>query len=301
MARQVRTLTQEIAAELRAIGFTDYEAQAYIALLQESPATAYQVGKRTALPRANVYAALENLAKKGAAQPVTENPVRYAPVQPEVLFARMAQELEAKCRRAADRIARMSRRTDEQYVWSLSGEDAIREKIAGMIAAASAHVWIKAHDRLVRPHREALARAARHGVQIVLVLFGPPSAASAYPFKPPSRVFMHEGNGIEVGLGSTLITVATDFKEALTANTTDGGFGAYTSSPPVLNLAESLFRHELFVAQIFARFGRQIEAAFGPALVSLRRDYLPPAQAAALGRLLGVRASETIPAKEQRG
>lgn len=299
MSQQTRTLIHEIAGELRAIGFTDYEAQAYIALTQEGPATAYQIGKRTALPRANVYAALENLAKKGAAQPVTRNPLRYAPVQPEILFARMAQDLEAKCRRAADRIVRLSRRNEEEYVWSVSGDSAIREKITSMIESASAHVWIKTHERLLRPHRSALMHAAERGVQIVLILFGDPSTLSAYPFKPPSRVFMHEGNGLEVGLGSTLITIATDFKEALTANTTEGGFGAYTRSLPVVNLAESLIRHEIYVAEIFSRFGRQIEAAFGPALASLRRDYLPPAQALALDRLLGVRASKTVPAKEQ--
>lgn len=301
MPGQTSATIQEITSDLRAIGFTDYEARTYIALMQESPATAYQVGKRAALPRANVYAALDNLTKKGAAQPVTENPVRYAPVQPDILFARMTQDLEARCRRASDRIMRLSQRDSEQYVWSLSGDGAIREKVERMIEAAASHVWIKTHHRLLRPHRAALARAAERGVQVVLILFGDPSVASAYPFKPPSRVLMHEGNGIEVGLGSTLITIATDFTEALTANIAEGGFGAYTRSPPVVNLAESLIRHEIYVAEIFSHFGRQIEAAFGPALISLRRDYLPPKQAAALDRLLGVRLPKTAPATERSG
>lgn len=294
-------LVQDIAEELRGIGFTDYEAQAYIALLRDSPATAYQVGKQTGLPRANVYAALENLAKKGAAQPVTENPVRYAPVQPNVLFARLVQDLDAQCRRAADKLARLDRQSSEEHVWTLRGEDAIRAKIEGMIEAATAHVWIKGHEHLLRAHREALHRAAGRGVQVVLILFGDPGAAADYPFGPPSRIFMHEGNGIEVGLGHTLVTVAIDFQEALTANTANGGFGAHTRSLPVVNLAESLIRHEIYVAEIFARFGRQIEAAFGPALLSLRRSYLPPPQAAALSGLLGVRASETSVTKDQTG
>lgn len=291
-------LIQDIAEELRGIGFTDYEAQAYVALLQDSPATAYQVGKQTGLPRANVYAALENLAKKGAAQPVTENPVRYAPVQPDVLFARLVQDLDAQCRRAADKLAHLNRQSSEEHVWTLRGEEEIRAKTEGMIEAATGHVWIKGHEHLLRPHREALHRAAGRGVQVVLILFGDPGAAADYPFGPPSRIFMHEGNGIEVGLGHTLVTIAIDFQEALTANS---GFGAHTRSLPVVNLAESLIRHEIYVAEIFARFGRQIEAAFGPALLSLRRSYLPPPQAAALSGLLGVRASETSVTKDQTG
>lgn len=286
-------LIQDIAEELRGIGFTEYEAQAYIALLQENPATAYQVGKQTGLPRANVYAALDNLAKKGAVQPVTENPVRYAPVEPGELFRQLVQQLDAQCRRAADKLSRLGRQNGVEHVWSIRGSETIRAKISAMIDASTSHVWIKAHEELVRPHRDALRRAAERGVQIVLILFGNPAVAAEYPFPPPSRVLMHEGNGIEVGLGHTLVTVAIDFQEALTANTGQDGFGAHTRSLPVVNLAESLIRHEIYVAEIFAQFGQQIEASFGPALMSLRRSYLPPVQAAALSGLLGVRASKT--------
>lgn len=292
-------LVQDIAEELRGIGFTDYEAQAYIALLQESPATAYQVGKQTGLPRANVYAALDNLARKGAVQPVTENPVRYAPIDPNELFARLVQQLDTQCRRAADKLSRLGRQNGEEHVWSLRGAEAIRAKIEAMIDAATSHVWIKAHEELVRPHRDALARAAGRRVQVVLILFGNPAVVADYPFESPSRVFMHEGNGIEVGLAHTLITVAIDFQEALTANTGEDGFGAHTRSLPVVNLAESLIRHEIYVAEIFARFGPQIEAAFGPSLLSLRRSYLPPLQAAAFSGRVGMQSAKAKTASER--
>ncbi len=287
MAQDTNRLAAEIAADLRGFGLTDHEAQAYLALLQESPATAYQVSKESGLPRANVYAAVESLAKKGFAQPVTENPLRYVPVQPEALFARMLQDIDAQCRRAANKLSQLRRSTGEEYVWTLRGDEAVRAKIASMIAAAQSHVWIKAHARMLEGHRAALLGAAKRGVQIILILFGEPAALDGYRLKPPSRVYMHENSGLEVGLANNLITVATDFKEALTANTAEGGCGAYTRNLPVVNLAESLIRHEIYLAEIFGRFGPQIEAEFGPALVSLRRNYLPSPQASALVERLG--------------
>lgn len=286
MLQDEHNLAVEISDDLRSLGFTDYEAQAYLALLQDSPSTAYQVSKDSGLPRPNVYAALESLAKKGAAQPVTENPVRYVPVQPEVLFARMLQDIDSQCRRVAGKLSRMRRRTEEEYVWSLRGDETIRAKIESMIDTAQSHVWIKGHARIVQEHRGTLLRVAARDVQVILVLFGDPACLAEYDLQPPSRVYMHEGSGMEVGLAYSLVTVATDFREALTVNTAEGGFGAYTRNLPVVNLAESLIRHEIYLAEIFGRFGRQIEAEFGPALVSLRQNYLPTPQAEALSDLL---------------
>lgn len=286
MARAAATnqadLAVEIVEDLRGFGLTEYEAQAYLSLLQNSPATAYQVSKGRGLPRANVYAAVESLAKKGFAQPVSESPLRYVPVQPELLFARMLQDVNAQCRRVDNKLSQLRRSTGEEYVWTLRGDDAIRAKMGDMIQTARSHVWIKAHARILEAHRPALLRAAGRGIQVILILFGDASVLRDYELSPPSRVYMHESSGLEVGLANSLVTVATDFKEALTVNTAEGGFGAYTRNLPVVNLAESLIRHEIYLAEIFGRFGPQIEATFGPALVSLRSRYLPAPQASAL-------------------
>jgi HTH-type transcriptional regulator, sugar sensing transcriptional regulator len=285
-ARKINNLLAEISDDLRALGFTDYEMRAYLALLRDSPATAYQVSKESGLPRANVYPALEALTKKGAAQPVTESPARYVPVPPEVLFARLVQDVDAQCRRVASKLSRLRQSNGEEFVWSLRGDGAIRDKIESMIASVRSHIWIKAHLRMLEPHRDALLHAASRGVQVILILFGDPASLAEFKLDPPSRVYMHEGNGFEVGLANTLITVTRDFEEALTVNAAEGGFGAYTRNLPVVNMAESLIRHEIYLAEIFGQFGREIEATFGPALVSLRRNYLPAAQAEALDDLL---------------
>jgi Cd2+/Zn2+-exporting ATPase len=41
-------------AELTAIGFTEYEARVYLTLLRENPATGYQLGKTSGIPRSMV-------------------------------------------------------------------------------------------------------------------------------------------------------------------------------------------------------------------------------------------------------
>ena len=50
---------------LAALGLTEYEAKVYTALLAESPASGYQIGKRAGVPRSMVYEALGRLESRG--------------------------------------------------------------------------------------------------------------------------------------------------------------------------------------------------------------------------------------------
>ena len=59
----------DLIPSLQRLGFTDYEAKAYVALSSRYPATAYEVAKVSGLPRANVYSVLRTLELKGAIQP----------------------------------------------------------------------------------------------------------------------------------------------------------------------------------------------------------------------------------------
>ena len=77
----------ELLHDLRELGFSEYEAKAYITLLSVSPATAYEVSKIAGLAKANVYMAIQSLATRGAVQPVSTEPVRYAALEPVVVLS----------------------------------------------------------------------------------------------------------------------------------------------------------------------------------------------------------------------
>ena len=52
---------KDTAQILQRLGFGDYEARAYTALLQRSPMTGYEIAKLSRIPRANVYDILPRL------------------------------------------------------------------------------------------------------------------------------------------------------------------------------------------------------------------------------------------------
>jgi sugar-specific transcriptional regulator TrmB len=250
---------RELVADLQRIGFSEYEARTYMSLLQVNPATAYEVSKHSGLPRANTYGALDALTQKNAVQPVTESPVRYAPVRPEVLLDRLSSELNGVCDRLKDHLGALETDDRSDIVWSLSGQEQIERKINELIDGAKGHVWIKASTSVLRQHLEALQRAARRDVSLVFVVFG--QDTEFLELGTRSKVYLHEGNGVRIGGADNLFTVAIDYRVALTANVTGELTGAYTTNPSVVRMAE-----------IMMAFPEQIGQRFGPNLVRLRQQ-----------------------------
>ncbi|MCA3177520.1 MAG: TrmB family transcriptional regulator [Burkholderiaceae bacterium] len=267
---------RELVADLQRIGFSEYEARTYLSLLQVNPATAYEVSKHSGLPRANTYGALDALTQKRAVQPVTENPVRYAPVRPEVLLDRLSSDLNNVCDRLKDNLGALENDDRSDIVWSLSGQEQIERKINELIDGAKGHVWIKASTAVLRQHLDALQRAARRDVALVFVVFG--QDTEFLELGPRSKVYLHEGNGVRIGGADNLFTVAIDYRVALTANVTGELTGAYTTNPSVVRMAETLIRHDFYMAEIMMAFPEQIGQRFGPNLVRLRQQMFSPDQ-----------------------
>jgi len=273
-----------LAKDLQALGFSDYEARAYIALLEFSPATAYEISKVAGLPRANTYGALESCTQKGAVQPLSQNPIRYVPVEPQELLSRIASDTSTRCSQLASRLTKL--RTDDcrQLVWIIQGEKKVNAKIAEMINESRVHVWIKAHENVIETHKVALQEASDRGVRILIILFGLDS--SLFQFNDNVRIYLHEGNGVRVGNADNLLTIATDFKTALTANMLGEVNAAFTRNEQIVTMAETLIRHDMYMAEIFNRFGPLIDDAFGPYLLSLRRKYFSQNQLSELNQTL---------------
>ena len=262
--------------DLQRLGFSEYEASAYISLLRASPATAYEISKRCSLPRANTYGALEGLAKKGAVQPISENPARYVPVDPARLLRSISNDVSSTCSRLEQSLDKLGDDDSPDVVWSIEGQERIREKIDELIDGAREHIWIKASTDILREHAGRMKEAAARGVQLIFVVFG--EDVEFLRLGARSKIYMHEGNGFRVGGADNLFTLAIDYRVALTANLGETLTGAYTTNSAVVRMAETLIRHDIYMAEMMSAFGPQIEKKFGKALVNLRRKLFSPQQ-----------------------
>lgn len=264
-------LTQ--AETLRALGFTDHEARVYLALTRVNPATAYEVAKVASLPRANVYATLRSLEAKGAIRPVTESPATYAPLDPEKFFGDLSKKTSALCMSLVKQVKQQSQTDENVYMWVARGPDAYR-KLVELIENAREHVWIKAPAHLIEPVLPTIKAAARRKVGVKLIAFG--SDLQKLAVHPRVQVFPHEGDGSSHGTAAdVLLTMTVDFNGVMIISHGNEVIGSYASNHSIIYVVQTLLLHEIYLAEIWAALGTELESRFGKRLTKLRQKHRP--------------------------
>jgi sugar-specific transcriptional regulator TrmB len=264
----IKTGQDSLSLEMQKLGFTDYEARVYIYLLTSPPATAYEVSKNSGIPRSNTYNTIDSLVQRGVLQPVSRDPDRYAAIEYPVLLDRILSSTRAVCNDLSSRFSALDRPVNSGVVWTARGEANVYEKLRSMIAAASDNIWIKASEEILRALSPDLKAAAKRGVQTIIVLFG--VDPTEFKFGRKSVAILHEGNGKRNGVADNLFTIAIDHREVLAASLGADIYATFTENPTIVTMAETMIRHEYYLAEMFVAMGPEIDANFGPHLQSLR-------------------------------
>lgn len=151
------------------IGFSEYEAKAYVALLHESPVTGYQLAKVSGVPRSMIYEVLGKLTTRGAAMKVRkEGGVQYAPVPADEFFDQLRREQEAVIQSLQNDLAHLEAPSDLDYVWHIEGSDNVMAKAREMIDQAREQIYLSLLPDTFPVLQPALARAIERGVGVVM-------------------------------------------------------------------------------------------------------------------------------------
>ena len=201
----------DLVERLVEIGFTEYEARAYVALLRLGPASGYQVAKESGVPRSTIYEILAKLVMRGAVltQSFAEQ-VRYAPVPPDRFLSRVRREFEDNIDALVDGLSETAgTRTAPGSTWNLAGRHNLFGYARQMIEQAQNEVVLLVGDDdeldLLLPQLQA---ARERGIALV-VISPTPCEAGDVP------VLVHRrGPGLRQAIGHGFTLVA-DGREAL--------------------------------------------------------------------------------------
>lgn len=265
-----------ILKKFKSIGFTEYEAKVYMQLLRKGPATAYEIAKESGVPRPNTYNALESLTKRGSVLPVNENPRRYVAKDPQNHLTSIGRNTMALCEGLVEKLNQIKEADDAPYVWNVHGEAAMHDKIDSLIEECHTTLWAKASTEVLARHADALRKAAERGVEMLIVVFGDNS--DEFRFTEKCHIYLHENNGVRIGTADNMFTMTVDHREALTG-TSEGLAAFYTRNHAMIVMADTLIRHDYYMAKILERFGSEVFGAFGPHLRDLRLNVFSKAQA----------------------
>ena len=83
-------------------GLTEYEARAYLAMIELEEASAREVAEVSRVPRTKIYGVLEELHKKNLVEIIPERPKRFRPIPFDVYLERYESKFQDQLKRVRD-------------------------------------------------------------------------------------------------------------------------------------------------------------------------------------------------------
>lgn len=158
----------DIVSALVTLGFSLNESRAYAALLQESPATGYEVGVRAHIPRSAVYGVLRRLVTAGAARSIAGTPERFAPIPAADLLALLQKRFDASTAKLETAIAQLDTSPRPPDAFSVHGYRRIIEEAERLVRCAQLRLVISGWPREIALLAPELRRAAKRRVYMVI-------------------------------------------------------------------------------------------------------------------------------------
>jgi HTH-type transcriptional regulator, sugar sensing transcriptional regulator len=252
----------DVVPALVALGFSLNESRAYAALLQESPATGYEVGVRAQIPRSAVYGVLRRLVKAGAARSIAGTPERFAPAPAEELLVLLRKRFEASTDQLEEAIRRIDKSPPTPDAFSVRGYQRVLEEAERLIRGAQQRVVVSGWPREIDQISAELKRAAKRRVYIVIFSHAALSAL-------PGEVFSYglEEHALEEFWKHRLVVVADDRRSLIAATEmTDGDNAVVSETPAIAEIAVS--QVALDITLLSQRGGRDIEGVMAKMLGS---------------------------------
>ena len=242
----------DLIQRLTKLGFSEYEAKAYLALLRDNPATGYQLAKVSGVPRSMIYEALNKLTARGAAMTLrVDGGTKYAPVPAGEFFDQLYREQEALIHSLQEDLTTLSEASDLDYVWNIEGHDNVVAKAEEMINQTAERIYLALMPSMFPTLRAVLQTAADRGVHVVIY------TTETVDFADGRVVVAHvseETLGQARGLGLLLVA---DSEEVLIGEwlAATQARASWTSNPLMVFIAEHHLRTDLYLPQILACLG----------------------------------------------
>jgi HTH-type transcriptional regulator, sugar sensing transcriptional regulator len=264
----VLNTTVELLGDL---GFSQYEARAYIGLLGQEPQTGYALSVRTQIPQPKVYETLRRLELKGAVACTSVSPAKYVAVAAERLVAGLRDQFGRRLeevRTGLEELQGATAQSEWRVLESLRNWPAIATRARSMISIAKRHVYISLHSDQLDDLATELLAADRAGVRCDVLCFG--HAA----LELENGRFLHHSStqGIVYRHHQARhLALVADSQSAVWALAEDGAqWDSQVGADPLLvAVVKGYIRHDMYVQQIFADFGDELVGRYGEGLEQL--------------------------------
>lgn len=256
-----------IVKKLMEIGLSKYEARAYISLLEDYPATAYETARASGIPTSKIYEVMAKLLEKDIVMEIVENSKkRYIPREPGEFLEHYKSMINTTLSLLKTELSHMKKETNVSYIWNVSDYSHLIEQGKRIILNATTSILLSTWKEEVDHFKDILLLKETQGTRIAIIHFGKPiiSAGQMYPHPIEDTIYTEKG-------GRGLVVVA-DSKEALMGTVFENNTieGAWSRNRGFVTLAEDYIKHDIYIMKIVNRFSHMLLKKFGENYVKLR-------------------------------
>jgi HTH-type transcriptional regulator, sugar sensing transcriptional regulator len=260
---------------LTEIGFSDYEARAYVALLNKSPSNGYNVAKQSGIPRAKIYECLERLLARGAVariESTDQKTTLFAPTDPVQLFDQMQKQTSMVFQKAREAIENLQ--TDNRSVeilWRVrSNKDLVtrgQELTSESTVSLHVAIWAEEFEALF----DNLIEAAKRGVKIALVLYSKHKGLKDLQNLKTGAILHGRSKRHAIPTMGRQFALVSDREKCITGSifSEKEVEGVFTLNRGLVTNVIDLVNHEIYIERIMQEVGKPVSDVFGKNLEKL--------------------------------
>lgn len=261
---------EELLNKLKDLGFNTYEAKVYLSLLKHHPATGYEVSKESGVPQARAYDTLKVLESRKIVVATGEKPVTYIPINPNDLLDRCEKTYMSSLEYLRDNLKNIAPDFIEP-VLNIRGTKGIFDYSIDIINSAQKEIFIELWDEDLSMLKEPLIEAHNRGVTINMV------GLDDADFNL-GNVYQHAlGSKIEEQLGGRWLIMAVDNCNGMAGTVSETSKvpqAVCTRHPGIVLIMKEVIVHDIYLIEVEAKLGKEMEEIFGKDLISLREKVL---------------------------
>ncbi|MGE5222211.1 MAG: TrmB family transcriptional regulator [Omnitrophica WOR_2 bacterium] len=274
--------------QLQQLGFSPYEAKAYIGLLRRNPINGYELAKASGIPRPNIYAVLQKLEERGAVLHIdSDEGVRYVPVEPGELINRLRSRMENSLDETQSSLEGMSAEICQEQVWNSQGYPALFDHASSIIDSAKESLVIGIWPQESTALKDRLQAARDRNVEMTtLCLAACPQPCTScqgniFRYHPPeegdSRWLLIVSDQAEVLFGEIQPDQDAGHAAGQEIRQGDGNFAqaARTRQKVLVNLATWFVRHHIALSVLLEGLGDRLDPLLDPQTRSLLSTIRP--------------------------
>jgi predicted transcriptional regulator len=272
---------------LQELGFGEYEARAYQALLQHNPITGYELAKVSGIPRPNIYPVLQKLEERGAVVHLDSgDTTRYLPVPPEEFLKQIEYRFQHTVQTAKQALQELAQPAEYAHVWHVQGYENMLSHARALIDMTDQRLLMAVWPDEARALTDALAQAEARGIELTTLCM---AACLEECGGCRGRVYRYKVIDTQDVRWLMLIP---DSKEMLAGEVTASGQASVvrTRQKLLVDMTSWFVRHSIALAVLLLDAGKYLEIGLESQTQAVLADVGPPDSGgwlAYMRRLLG--------------